>query len=340
MAELYFNQIPKFIRKGEFFQPLTEEFKSNKESIIIPYDRFQEDDKINSLEDLLLYFNTIDYFMVPDRYISFHIYEYVFANRAKIIENYELITHIKKYPEMHFLVNYKNKKFDTNKIITIVTNNYLNIVKILDLWDDKYNCRHIGEIAAEYGNLHCLKYIFNKTTYKDIWDDVLKKASKYGNLPIVIYLHQHGCLLTKNSYELAARSGHLNCLKYLIEYGNFWQYGTIENALLFGNFNCLLILVSTDASILPKEEIYICIILNLCIIGGNLDCLRLIHHIYHENKLILYGHCALRIAAKFGRLDCIKYMYENGCEFSNLVLETAKKYEHLDCVEYLMTIIS
>ena len=76
MTELYFNQIPVFIRKGNFFKPLSEDFKLNKGSIIIPSDKFKEDDQINSLEDLLLYFKIIDYFMLSDRYVSFHIYEY------------------------------------------------------------------------------------------------------------------------------------------------------------------------------------------------------------------------------------------------------------------------
>jgi hypothetical protein len=139
MAELYFYQIPKFIKKGDFFKPLSEDFKLNKKSIIISFDKFKEDDKIDSLEDLLLYFKVIDYFMVHCRYISFHIYEYIYTHRKKIIENYELITHIKNFPEMYFLINvaFDNNSISLSSIIELLSNNYLNVLKIMNsiyLW--------------------------------------------------------------------------------------------------------------------------------------------------------------------------------------------------------------
>jgi ankyrin repeat protein len=48
------------------------------------------------------------------------------------------------------------------------------------------------------------------------------------------------------------------------------------------------------------------------------------------------------IAAKYGQLECMKYMYENGSQIKtepeneyNTAIENAKKYGHLNCVEYL-----
>ena len=87
----------------------------------------------------------------------------------------------------------------------------------------------------------------------------------------------------------------LGCLKYLIEYGDYWQYGTIENAVLFGNYDLSVKLSSDSNNFYPEEEFnkkvfYIAIILRLAVIGGNLDCLKLIHdYITHQNiKYILF----------------------------------------------------
>jgi hypothetical protein len=353
MTELYFNQIPAFIKKGNFFKPLSEDFKSNKEPIIIPFDKFKKDDKINSLDDLLFYFTVIDYFMVHCRYISFHIYEYVYTHRKKIIENYELITHIKNYTEMHFLVNaaFDSNSISLSSIIELLSNNYLNVLKIMNsiyLWKSRLEYEYVCEIAAKNGSFHCLKYLYesDNLTGSFYWDKILKIAVEYGHLQILIYSHQHGCKLNKRVYIVAALNGNLNCLKYLIEYGNFWQYGTIENALLFGNYDLSVELLSGNNFIpeeFNKKDFYISIILRLAILGGNIDCLKLIYNYIktHYNKHIYLNYGTMysfAIAAKFGRLDCMKYMYENGCQIDSRAIKYAKKYGHLDCVDFLMTL--
>jgi ankyrin repeat protein len=350
MVELYFNTIPLFIKKGKFFKPLNEDFKLNKESITIPFDKFKEDDKINSLEDLLLYFASIDYFMVSARYISFHIYEYIYTHRKKIIENYELITHIKKFSEMHFLVNvvFDSNSISLSSIRELLDNNYLNVLKIINsiyLWKSRLEYEYVCEFAAQGGNYHCLKYLYESDNLigSFYWNRILKIAAEYGHLQIIIYSHQHGCKLNKRAYIAAALNGNLDCLKYLIEYGDYWQYGTIENALLFGNYDLSVELSSGGSNFIAEEEFcknnYIAIILRLAVLGGNLDCLKLIYnYINHQNNYIYFNYGTMysfAIAAKFGRLDCMKYMYENGCSIDSRAIKYAKKYGHLDCVEYL-----
>ena len=95
MTELYLNQIPEFIKKGLFFKPLN----GQEGSIIIPV--YKENDKINSLDDLLLYFKVIDYCMLATRYIKFHIYQYVFDNKEEIIKNEKLINYIECFKFLH-----------------------------------------------------------------------------------------------------------------------------------------------------------------------------------------------------------------------------------------------
>lgn len=252
MTEIYLSQIPEFIKKGSFFKPLYEDVKhlnEDEETIIISV--YKENDEINSLSDLLLYFQVIDYCMLATRYIKFHIYQYIFDNRKKIIQNYNLITYIKNYPEMQFLVNvadecncdecnckfdecnceFYNEMRDNYYIIKCVENNYITALKILDdncfqQWRVCYDraISYVCEIAAKNGFFHCIKYIY-ETHDEELynlfdWGSSIELAAKNGHLNIIIYAHQHGYLFSKHDYIAAETGGHLNCLKYLHEYGS------------------------------------------------------------------------------------------------------------------------
>jgi hypothetical protein len=62
---------------------------------------------------------------------------------------------------------------------------------------------------------------------------------------------------------------------------------------------------------------------------GHLDCLKYLH----ENGCTL-SYYATRRAAQNGHLDCLKYLHQNGCPWSHYATRWAAKYGHLDCLKY------
>lgn len=214
---LTLDEVPKYLCKAQLFKNL-----DIGESFILKY--YKEDDTINSLSDLLLYFKVIDYCCLNTRYIALHIYSYIFQNKYKIRNNYEILSYIKKYKEMHFLVNIMNTEDKHIDMISCAMYGYQNAIKILFNnhypWNE-YTCT----ILAKYGHFKCLKYLYkayheNPKCHKNFpWNsDVCKYAAAGGHLTILIYAHQHGCPCKADAFTFAAYNNHINCLKYLQEY--------------------------------------------------------------------------------------------------------------------------
>jgi ankyrin repeat protein len=63
--------------------------------------------------------------------------------------------------------------------------------------------------------------------------------------------------------------------------------------------------------------------------GGNLSEVKELH-----NKNILHKK-AIYYAVKYGRLDCLRYLHENGYEFEERSSHTAAKYGNISCLKYL-----
>jgi hypothetical protein len=220
-----YSAIPVFVKKGSLFKERLDVYE-------MPL--FKETDQISDIEDLLLYFKVIGYCRLAPRYIAQHIYEYVFTHRQTIIQNYELVEHIKKYPEIHFLTKLNcdldNGHLEKIEMDVCVRNDYLNVLKVLHNamypWD-----AHTCDIAAIYGSLCCLKYLFKSyqecklwSIHKTFpWENTLYYAAvEYGNLNILIYAHQHGCPLQLRDVdilvEMATKADRPEILSYLREY--------------------------------------------------------------------------------------------------------------------------
>jgi len=192
---------------------------------------FKEIGQIKNNDDLLVYFKVIGDCQIAPRYIAPHIYDYVFTNRKQIIQNYELIEYIKKYPEIHFLTKLyfgiERADIERNELLQCVQNNYINALKVLHNamypWDE-IAC----ELAAINGYFHCLKLLYNlyknkcfNINTKFSWGNTLNYAVQSGNLNIVIYAHQHGCPFDIDKLiKLAKKYEYTNILNYLQEYMN------------------------------------------------------------------------------------------------------------------------
>ena len=69
---------------------------------------------------------------------------------------------------MYFLINvaFDNNSISLSSIIELLSNNYLNVLKIMNsiyLWKSRLEYEYVCEIAAKGGHYHCLKYLYEKT---------------------------------------------------------------------------------------------------------------------------------------------------------------------------------
>jgi len=69
--------------------------------------------------------------------------------------------------------------------------------------------------------------------------DASEYAAKSGNLAILKYLHQQGCLFDEETCSAAAGNGHLETLRWLREQGCPWHEGTCARAALWGHWEVL-----------------------------------------------------------------------------------------------------
>ena len=112
------------------------------------------------------------------------------------------------------------------------------------------------------------------------------------------------------------------CLKYT--YNNLIFYIT-ENDLpvrLYNELNTMRnCCVSTDYIIAVKNN-HVC-------------CLERIHDILIK---IPWDYTTMEIAAENGSVDCLKYLYENGCPINTDIYKYAEKGGHVACINYLRLI--
>ena len=47
------------------------------------------------------------------------------------------------------------------------------------------------------------------------------------------------------------------------------------------------------------------------------------------------GYIICKLAAKYGKMNCLRWACENGCEWDNLICAIAAENGHLNCLEYL-----
>jgi len=282
MTEISYNEIPDFLKNADLFQDLD----TSDEKFILKY--YKEDDTINSLDDLLLYFQVIDYCCLNSKYISIHIYESVVLNRYEIMKNSanlansELISHINKYEDIKYLFNLDDNESD--RITYCVKNNYLSCIKVLlDLfypWDD-----YTSTEAAKRGNLECLMYLHefynkNKLWCSDkrvfSWGDVCLESIKKGHVDILTYAIENGCI-PNNFYcgisfcNIAIAYGHVNCLEYLLKIGYQCDSSSFALAAKKGHLDCLICIHKNRCI---YNDIIIENAIENAIENNNLDCLE------------------------------------------------------------------
>jgi hypothetical protein len=279
MIEISYDEIPAFLQNADLFQDLD---KLSSEKFILKF--YKEDDTINSQDDLLLYFQVIDYCCLNSKYIPIHIYECIMLNRYRIranSTNSELIYHITKYEDLLYLLNLDDNESD--RITYCVKKNYLSCIKILleyfYPWDESTTTE-----AAKRGNIECLIYLYkfynknklwcSKQTFP--WGSVCLESVKSGNLEILKFAIENGCI-PNNFYcgisfcNIAVAYGHVNCLEYLLKIGYRCDSSSFALAAKKGHLDCLICMHTAGC---PYNDIIIENAIENAIEYNNLDCLE------------------------------------------------------------------
>lgn len=174
--------------------------------------------------------------------------------------------------------------------------------------------------AAEGGHLECLKYIFENGGRKHTRASYFTASG--GHLECLKYLYECGNGFWPGSCEMAAINGNLDCLKYLHEHGCKWSND--ESNHLYQNWDCLKYAIENGF------EWNADIICEKAVMTGNLENLKYAHQTGGK----LNNSCSEAAARE--SLICLKYLYENGCEWDiQKCCEAAIKKGNLECFKFL-----
>jgi hypothetical protein len=165
--------------------------------------------------------------------------------RKEIIINFfeDLIIYIRildfwlvnKFPDEFYDWVFKNKdKINMDILNEKFTNNNLldDILIIITSTND-----NICVKAACEGNVNLLKYSHENGCV--LYEETSKIATIYGHLNCLKYIHENDCEMYKYICEVAAEYGHLDCLKYAHSIGCFWNENTCFKAAFNGKLECL-----------------------------------------------------------------------------------------------------
>ena len=122
-------------------------------------------------------------------------------------------------------------------------------------------------------------------------------AAYLGNLEMLKYCVENGCLVHADHCMIAAKFGNLECLKYLHEKNCAWDYGTSGVAADLGNLEMLKYCVENGCEVGP-------------------------------------GTCAN--AANQGHLECLKYLREKNVKWDHQTVQLARENNHVECLNYAL----
>jgi hypothetical protein len=183
-----------------------------------------------------------------------------------------------------------------------------------------YNQKTYMPNINRIGNLDYLKSVSSKIP-KSKWTDIaLNILIKNGNLDCLKFALAQGCQKTFKICNFAAKYGRLDCLKYARDNGYPLHITTVNNAIQFGQINCLEYIYDSgmrDDKILDTAAFY-----------GNIDSIKFARKRGEE-----WSVSVTRIAASSGKLDCLKYLHENGCPWDEETCSDAAT-RYIECLKY------
>ncbi len=196
------------------------------------------------------------------------------------------------------------------------------------------NNAKFSDCAAETGNIDVLEWLNENGSIPD--EKTFRIVAKYGHLNTLKWLLDNNCHWDTRVCAYASAGGQLECLKWLRENGCPWDYQTTGNAAYFAHFDCLKWSCENGCDVVNED--YMDYLLFDSTRGGSIECLDYIYtHIYNSNVNWTNHHrllCVNTIIA--GCLECLKYLHDINCPWSEQTCIQAIRSNRIDCLDYAL----
>lgn len=227
--------------------------------------------------------------------------------------------------------------------------------------------------AARGGHIACLQFLMQPQWKLKLPHSVCQAAAQ-GTLPCLQYVHGHfaewapGHSFPFNkAAQAAAEAGRLECLQWAHVQGgdsgwNSWDTMTIDKAAQYGHLDCFQYAVESKCpwtstwtatvaaagghlrilkaifALTKRKEQWNWSVTSAAACSGYLECLQFAHEVagcpLKDTRPWSWQSCA-RDAAAGGSLQCLRYTYERGVDFTEYdIAEAAAGNGHLECLQF------
>lgn len=213
--------------------------------------------------------------------------------------------------------------------------------------------------AIENNDLSAVKTLHESGVEFDL--EITNEIAKVGNIEILEYACEKGCIWNESTCQNAAENGHIDVLTYLHENGCPWDEWTCSNAAMNGHFDCVRYANENGCEVGET-------IMMMCVgADADLDFLKYIFEKYssevldgelsenemfnamHRLDYLKYLHKELNCPwdeetcynfSAYGSVECLKYACENGCPWDKEdCLSVAIENKNDEVIEYINDII-
>ncbi len=183
------------------------------------------------------------------------------------------------------------------------------------------------------GHFDIVRYFLEENLYKyekQLPNDVISWASRYGNLEFIKYIVENNITWNKeikilnNAISWASLNGHLEVIKYLIKKRGKIGIDSIKNASLNGHLKVIKYLIEKGGIITDDAIPY----------ASKNGHLEVIKYLIEKGGKITGD--AIPYALKNGHLEVIKYFVNTGSKITLDALYDSLKYCHLEVIKYFI----
>jgi len=322
------QDIPEFVRSSPYLQSLLSEGPWPGEGLEIPDDCAKKDLSVQNDDDLLKLLKTLRFWLLPEA-----------AEQSMDLLRYPF------HPAgPRGFVSIAQEFRDDIPFVGTLSDIFLGDAdqKVL--------------LATKHGNLQFLKMLFEEFRINDyMWgtQEAGMAAAEHGHLECLKYLRTRRLQLTVNVYLTACVHAQLECLKYLTEEKNSWVDEAARYCARTGNFEVIKYAMDHYPYDLSEEAPTV---FNQVAEAGHLECLKRMYAVPEwvtpDSAQAVKGHLPIiefamtqpqrknlmvimAVAAEYGHLHIVEYLYKQGCELHEVHIECAALGGHLHIIQYL-----